>query len=49
MVEEQFSTYVAKQGIDTPVDQAGSQTLTRQKLPAVLSTEEEEKEVAYGL
>jgi hypothetical protein len=49
MVEERFSTYVAKQNIDTPVDQAGSQTPTKQKLPAVLSTEEEEKEVVYGL
>ena len=49
MVEEQFSTYVAKQSIDTPVEQAGSQTLTKQKLPAVLSIEEEEKEVVYGL
>ena len=38
MVEERFSTYVAKQNIDTPVDQAGSQTPTKQKLPAVLST-----------
>jgi hypothetical protein len=49
MVEEQFITFVAKQGIDTPVDQAGSQTPTKQKLPAVLSTEEEEMEVVYGL
>ena len=36
MIEEQFVTFVAKQNIDMPVDQAGSQTPTKQKLPAVL-------------
>ena len=40
MVEEQFITFVAKQNIDTPFDQAGSQTPTKQKLPAVLSTKD---------
>src|SRR5229473_1817080 len=40
MVEEQFITFVAKQNIDTPFDQAGSQTPAKQKLPAVLSTKD---------
>lgn len=40
MVEEQFITSVAENSIAAPVDAMGTQTLDKQKLPAVLGTKE---------